>query len=231
MDQPSLTFTTSDWSVLPDDGDLNGRAEDDDFANDTETLTLTASGGGYAGVTTDITVTITDNDVAGLVAPEAVQMEEGGTTHPLMVRLSASPPGPVTLTFTGHAGTDLILNQPSLTFTAADWNTSKAVTLTAAEDDEDYADETVGLKVTASGGGYDGVTTDITVTIMDNDERPGPLTITLYDEQALEHAEAIQLPIELSRPVDQVVICAVCKHGRHGRGGPGLCDLAGDCDL
>ena len=202
LDQSLLTFTTSDWDT-PKTVTLTA-AEDDDFVDDTETLTLTASGGGYAGVTTDITVTITDNDAPGLVAPEVVQMEEGGT-HPLLIRLSASPPGPVTLTFTGHAGTDLILNQPSLTFTATDWNTSKTVTLTAEEDDEDYADETVGLKVTASGGGYDGVTTDITVTIMDNDERPGPLTITLYDEQALEHAEAIQLPIELSRPVDQVV--------------------------
>ncbi len=202
LDNPFLMFTASDWDT-PKTVTLTA-AEDDDFVDDTETLTLTASGGGYAGVTTDVMVTITDNDAAGLVAPEAVQMEEGGT-RPLMVRLSASPPGPVTLTFTGHAGTDLTLNQPSLTFTSADWNTSKAVTLTAAEDDEDYADETVGLKVTASGGSYDGVTADITVTIMDNDERPGPLTITLYDEQALEHAEAIQLPIELSRPVDQVV--------------------------
>ncbi len=197
-----LTFTPSNWSTAQTV--TLTAAEDDDFVDDTETLTLTASGGGYAGVTTDITVTITDNDAPGLVAPEAVQMEEG-RTHPLMVRLSASPSGPVTLTFTGHAGTDLTLDQTSLTFTSADWNTSKAVTLTAAEDDEDYADETVDLKVTASGGGYDGVTADITVTIMDNDERPGPLTITLYDEQALEHAEAIQLPIELSRPVDQVV--------------------------
>ncbi len=202
LDQPSLTFTPSNWSTAQTVMVTAG--QDDDFVDDTETLTLTASGGGYAGVTTDITVTITDNDAPGLVALEVVQMEEGGT-YPLLVRLSASPPGPVTLTFTGHAGTDLILNQPSLTFTSADWNTPKTVTLTAAEDDEDYADETVGLKVTASGGGYDGETAEITVTIMDNDERPGPLTITLYDEQALEHAEAIQLPIELSRPVDQVV--------------------------
>ncbi len=203
LNKASLTFTTSNWSTAQTVMVTAG--QDDDFVDDTETLTLTASGGGYAGVTTDITVTITDNDAPGLVALEVVQMEEGGT-YPLLVRLSASPPGPVTLTFTGHAGTDLILNQPSLMFTSADWNTSKTVTLTAAEDDEDYADETVGLKVTASGGGYDGVTADIPVTIMDNDERPGPLTITLYDEQALEHAEAIQLPIELSRPVDQVVI-------------------------
>ncbi len=203
LDQPSLMFTPSNWSTAQTV--TLTAAEDDDFVDDTETLILTASGGGYAGVTTDITVTITDNDAAGLVAPETVQMEEGGT-RPLLVRLSASPASPVTLTFTGHAGTDLILNHTSLTFTAADWNTSKTVTLTAAEDDEDYADETVDLKVTASGGGYDGVTADITVTIMDNDERPGPLTITLYDEQALEHVEAIQLPIELSRPVDQVVM-------------------------
>ncbi len=169
LNKSFLMFTASDWDT-PKTVTLTA-AEDDDFADDTETLTLTASGGGYAGVTIDITVTITDDDVAGLVAPEVVQMEEGDT-HPLLVRLSASPSSPVTLTFTGHAGTDLTLDQPSLSFTAADWNTSKTVTLTAAED-EDYADETIGLKVTASGGGYDGTTADITVTIMDNDERPG----------------------------------------------------------
>ena len=203
LNGPPLTFTTANWNISQTV--VLMAAEDHDLEHETEMLTLTASGGGYDEAEATVTVTITDNDAPGLVAPEVVQMEEGGT-HPLLVRLSAEPPGPVTLTFTGHAGTDLILNQTSLTFTAADWNTSKAVTLTAAEDDEDYSDETVGLKVTASGGGYDGVTADITVTIMDNDERPGPLTITLYDEQALEHAEAIQLPIELSRPVDQVVI-------------------------
>ncbi len=203
LDQSSLTFTTTNWNEVQTVMVTAG--EDDDFVDDTETLMLTASGGGYTGVTVAIPVTIEDNDVAGLLVEDQVQLEEGGT-YQLMVHLSAQPLRPVTMTFTGHAGTDLTLDKPSLTFTAADWNTSKAVTLTAAEDDEDYADETVDLKVTASGGGYDGVTADITVTIMDNDERPGPLTITLYDEQVLEHVEAIQLPIELSRPVDQVVM-------------------------
>ena len=149
-------------------------------------------------------VTVMDNDAPGIIVEEAVTIEEGGT-HLLPVRLAAQPSELVTVTLTGHAGTDLTLDPTSLTFTAADWQTPKPVMLSAGQDDEDYADETVGLHLAASGGGYAGVTSTTTVTIMDNDEDPGPLTVTIYDTQGLEDAGAIQLPIELNYPVDQFV--------------------------
>ncbi len=202
LDRFSLTFTTADWQT-PKTVTLTA-TEDDDFETDSGILLLTASGGGYDElIPITITVTIAENDAAGLVVEEAVTMEEGGT-HPLEVRLLAQPSGPVTVTFSGHAGTDLSLSDTPLTFTTSNWNQAQTVTLTAAED-EDYETDTIELNLAASGGGYNGEDAPVTVTITDNDERPGPLTITIYDKRELEDAGAIQLPIELSRPTDVVV--------------------------
>ncbi len=202
LDRFSLTFTTADWQT-PKTMTLTA-TEDDDFETDSGILLLTASGGGYDElIPITITVTIAENDAAGLVVEEAVTMEEGGT-HPLEVRLLAQPSGPVTVTFSGHAGTDLSLSDTPLTFTTSNWNQAQTVTLTAAED-EDYETDTIELNLAASGGGYNGEEAPVTVTITDNDERPGPLTITIYDKRELEDAGAIQLPIELSRPTDVVV--------------------------
>ncbi len=202
LDRFSLTFTTADWQT-PKTVTLTA-TEDDDFETDSGILLLTASGGGYDElIPITITVTIAENDAAGLVVEEAVTMEEGGT-HPLEVRFLAQPSGPVTVTFSGHAGTDLSLRDTPLTFTTSNWNQAQTVTLTAAED-EDYETDTIELNLAASGGGYNGEDAPVTVTITDNDERPGPLTITIYDKRELEDAGAIQLPIELSRPTDAVV--------------------------
>ncbi|MYD69089.1 MAG: hypothetical protein F4241_12150 [Rhodothermaceae bacterium] len=214
LERTSLTFTVADWWTLQPVVLTAG--PDDDFADDTATLTLTASGGGYTGVTAVTAVTITDDDTAGILVEQAVTMEEG-STHPLRVVLSAQPSGPVTVTLTGHAGTDLALERTSLTFTTADWQTPKPVMLTALEDDEDYVDETVGLHLAASGGGYAGVVATSTVTIMDNDERPA--TITIHDHQGLEDAGVLQLPIRLSRPVDQLVTVQYASADREAEAG------------
>ena len=196
-----LTFTPEIWSTPQSITLMAG--EDDDFLSDTEILTLTASGGGYDGVTRDVSVTIMDDDEAGIEAPAVITMDEGGTGT-LPVRLRAAPSGPVTLTLAGHAGTDLALSATSFTFTRTDWNVLQTVTLTAAEDDGDFADDRVELVLTASGGGYDDThTTQVTIT--DNDERELPLAITIYDERELEDAGGLQLAIELSRSADEVV--------------------------
>ncbi len=196
-----LTFTTSNWSQAQTM--TLTAAPDEDIVDDTATLTLTASGGGYDGVTKTVPVMIKDIDEAGIVVERTVTMKEGGT-EPLKVRLFAQPSGPVTVNFTGHMGTDLSLSDTPLTFTTSNWSQAQTIILTAAED-EDYETDTIELNLAASGGGYNGEDAPVTVTITDNDERPGPLTITIYDKRELEDAGAIQLPIELSRPTDAVV--------------------------
>ena len=60
LNRMSLTFTTSNWNIVQ--GVIASAAQDRDSDNDSATLTHEASGGGYAGVTAVLAVTVTDDD-------------------------------------------------------------------------------------------------------------------------------------------------------------------------
>ncbi len=198
-----LTFSPNTWNNAQE-VTLNA-VRDADLEDDQETLTLRATGANY-DVEQTVQVIIRDMDRAGIVAPAQITMEEGSTeTEMFTVRLLTEPSSLVTIRFTGHEGTGLALAKSSLTFTTADWQTPRKVTLTASEDDMNYDDDQVYLKLSASGGGYSNTTHMTRVTILDNDEPPGPLTVSVWSQQELENAESIQLPIALSRPSDQTV--------------------------
>jgi len=197
-----LVFSPDDWNV-PQSITLSAK-QDDDFVDDHAEVTLTANGGGYVGVTRQVKVTITDDDGPKIVTDAEVTMDEG-TTYPLAVRLSAEPSGSVQVAFTGHAGTVLALNRDLLTFTPTNWNSPQVVTLTAAEDDQDFEEDRVNLLLTASGGGYDNVTHRTRVTIADNDVPVGPLSLSIYDQREPEDAGTLHLPVELSRKTDKTV--------------------------
>ena len=196
----TLTFTTTNWSTSQPV--RLTAAEDEDFMDDEEILTLTASGGGYDGVTHSVAVTITDNDAASVMVPTSVVVPEGGSRD-LPVALWAQPTAAVMLTVTGHGGTDLTLSPRTLTFTTTNWSVPQPVRLTAAED-EDYADDPVALTLTGSGGGYTGVTHSVAVTITDNDLAPPSLSI--HDLQIREDAKTGQMRVELNPPSDKMVV-------------------------
>ena len=107
------------------------------------------------------------------------------------VKLATEPTAEVTVTVTGHAGSDLTLDKASLTFTASKWETAQTVTVTAVEDD-DAVDDEVTLAHTASGGDYGSVTEDLPVTVDDGDTvglvvAPDAVTVAEADEL---HGEA-----------------------------------------
>ena len=199
LDKSSLTFTTTNWS----DAQMVAvtAAEDDDFENDPPvTLTLSASGGGYTGVSARMVVTVDDNDEAALVVqPLALSVDEGGTAA-FTAALSAAPPTDVTVTITGHAGTDLTLDHQSLTFTTTNWKAAQMVRVTAERDD-DITDDRVTLTLAASGGGFDGVTLDLPVTVID----AGALTVSIEDAEAVEGTQMLRMRVVLNRPADRVV--------------------------
>ena len=115
-------------------------AEDDDGVTDAvATLTHTISGGGYGSTTVpDLEVSITENDSAGLViSKDNLTVGEGGAAgSSYTVALATEPSGSVTVSITGHAGTDLsllgaTLSSDTLTFTVDDWATAQTVTVKA----------------------------------------------------------------------------------------------------
>ena len=214
--QTSLTFTTSNWNSAQTVTVTAG--EDDDAANEAAiTLSHSASGGGYGSVSGNVTVNITDNDAKGLTfSSTAVSVTEGsGATY--TVRLATAPTSNVTVTVSGHGSTDLTVdtdsgtngNQTSLTFTTSNWNNAQTVTVTAAEDDDTSNETAITLAHAASGGGYNGVSGNVTVNITDNDEpkidlsvnnsgavtEAGTLTITAAVSQA-PAGSSLAIPVQ-----------------------------------
>ena len=164
----ALTFTTDNWDTAQTV--TVTAAEDADGTNDAEELTLSATGGGYAYAAL-LQVTVIDTKSI-LLEPATLDVAEGdasGATY--TVKLASAPSATVTVTVSGHSGTDLSLSgltNDALTFTTNNWNTAQTVTVTAAEDD-DAVDGAVTLTHTPSGGGYE-QTADLAVTIDDDEE-------------------------------------------------------------
>ena len=176
----TLTFTASNWNTAQT---VTVKAGEDDNADDeSETLTHTASGGDYANVTRDLPVTITDDDQADIVLSKTdLTVTEGdaaGVTY--TVALATEPSDSVTVSITGHDGTDLslsgtTLSSDTLTFTVDDWFTAQTVTVKAGED-ANADDELETLSHTASGGDYANITKNLPVTV--EDDAPDTVTVT-----------------------------------------------------
>ena len=74
----------------------------------------------------------------------------------------------MSVSITGHAGTDLTLDKTTLTFTVDNWDDAQTVTVKAGQDN-DGANDTATLTHTASGGDYASITADLPVTVTDDD--------------------------------------------------------------
>ena len=168
LSSATLTFTTGDWDV-PQTVTVTAAEDDDAAADPVATLTHTVSGGGYTSTTVpDVEVSITENDTPDIVLSETrLDVTEGdavGSSY--TVALATKPSAGVSVSITGHAGTDLSLDETTLTFTVNDWNTAQTVTVKAGQDDDTVSDAAT-LRHTASGGDYAGITADLPVAVTD----------------------------------------------------------------
>ena len=167
----ALTFSISNWD-MPQTITVNA-AEDDDPNNDTATIVHAVSGADYDTITAApaVTVSVTDNDTAGVnVTPTSLSPSEGGTLT-YTVTLVTLPSGNVTITPSSSDSGAVSVEPARLTFTPSNWNTPRTVSLTAEQDD-DTANETV--TVSHSVSGYGAVTTAaaVTVAVTDDDDTP-----------------------------------------------------------
>ena len=193
----TLTFAAGDMTKT-----VTVSTTEDELDEDDETFTFTLSSPGNAGLaggdtTLAATGTIEDDDTRGIIIdpPPATIIEGGSATYTVV--LASQPTGTVTVTISGHAGTDVSLSGTTnnvLTFTTANWDTAQTVTVNAAADIDALADDPVTLTHTASGGDYgslDDVT--VTVTVTENDTP----TLSVADATAEEGA-ALQFEVTLS---------------------------------
>ena len=163
------TFGTDNWATAQTVTVEAG--PDGDTQDDTETLTHTAAGGDYGDVTgPTVAVTVTDRTLPALVLSTAtLTVAEGdadGETY--TVALNAQPTGNVTVTLSGHSGTDLTVSPETLNFTPTTWQSPLPVKVTARHDD-DAGDDIVTLTHAASGADYGDVTGTVAVTVEDDE--------------------------------------------------------------
>ena len=167
LDKTSLVFTQADWR---DPQDVSVMAADDDDSRQDPDVTLThrASGAAeYRGLRTDLVVSIRENDPSLVFSGSALTVREGQTAT-YTVALATLPTAGVTVQVTGVSG-DVSLDQTRLVFTPGDWDDAQTITVEAGEDDDSSTDPAVTLTHQASGGGYDGISGTVRVTITEND--------------------------------------------------------------
>ncbi len=171
----SLTFTASDYSVHQV---VTLQAVDNSILGDTgDTLLLSVDAAvtGPYSLQSDIKipVSITDNDIASIVAvPSTVTVDENGTST-FSVTLSAAPPsGVVVVDLVSNNTAVATIDIAGITFTAADYNVPRVITVTGA-DNYTLADETTTITLAVndplSYAGYHGVTASVTVNVINDD--------------------------------------------------------------
>ena len=190
----TLRFTASNWET--EQTVTVAGVDDGDSANETVTVTNTASGGEYEGVTASVRVTVDDDDKPGITfTPASLTVGEAGVGT-YGVRLNAAPTADVTVAISS-SNPDVTVMPNSLTFTSSNWETEQTVDVTAAED-ADAADDTANLRHRPSGGGYgSGQNKDLIVTVTDYDTAGLMLsTTTLTVDEAGQNTYTVKLQTE-----------------------------------
>ena len=216
-----LTFTTANWGTAQTV--TVKAAEDDDAVTDADVTLVHAISSTDDSVydalaDQSVTVSITENDADGVtISPTTLTVDEGdaaGVSY--TVALTSQPAGDVTVTVSGHSGTDLTLSSPGLsgddelTFTTANWGTAQTVTVKAAEDDDAVTDADVTLVHAISSTDdsvYDALADQsVTVSITENDADGvtiSPTTLTVDEGDAAGVSYTVVLT---SQPAGDVTV-------------------------
>ena len=153
----SLTFTRGNWK-RPQPVTVTAAEDDDATGAEGEgviTLTHTVSGGGYDDeVASGVSVTITDNDTAGIiVSTPALQMAQG-TRRTYTVALGSRPAADVEMNITG-APSGVTVSPEPLTFTPDNWSSPRTITVHAASNATETSDPLVPDTLRHAASGYE----------------------------------------------------------------------------
>ena len=191
----TLTFTADNWNT-PQTVAVTAAQDDDAIDDDPVTLTHAVSGGDYEGVTAaDVEVSIIEDDTPGVTVSETALTIPEGDSQSYMVVLDTEPAADVMVVVAVPEDAEVAVDETTLTFTAANWNTPQTVAVTAAHDDDAIDDDPVTLTHTVSGGDYEGVSaSEVTVTITEDDTP----ALTIADANATEGDGQITFTVRLN---------------------------------
>ena len=135
---------------------VTANGNDVDAANKSVTVSGTAAGGNRVANPSNVTLTLTDDDTAGVsVSPATsttnrlVTTESGGTAT-FTVALESEPTGNVELDVASSDTAEGTAAPAILTFTSSDWSTAQTVTVTGVDDSPPVADGNRNYTVTVT---------------------------------------------------------------------------------
>ncbi|XZN91416.1 MAG: DUF4347 domain-containing protein [Microcoleus sp.] len=183
VDKNSVTFTSANWNVAQtvtvtgvDDTLVDGN-----IAYNIVTAAATSNDTNYSGVNAaDVAVTNSDNETAGITVSPTTELTttEAGGKATFTVVLNTQPTADVTIPLTSSNTDEGTVDQSTVTFTSANWNTPQTVTATGVDDsvvDGTVAYNIVTAPATSTDTNYNGVNpADVAVTNTDNDITPTP---------------------------------------------------------
>jgi uncharacterized repeat protein (TIGR01451 family) len=213
----ALVFAPDAWGTAQS---VTVSAVDDDVVEGphNSTISHSASGdGGYAGLTIpDVSVNITDDDVAGVPITESdgsTDVVEGGASDSYTVVLNSQPTATVTLTLTPDTQADLGAgggNPIALVFAPGDWDTAQSVTVSAVDDDvvEGPHGSTIRHSASSDDGNYEGLAIpDLGVNITDDDVAGVTLTESGGSTDVVEGGASDSYAVVLnSQPASSVTL-------------------------
>ena len=168
------------------------------------------------GSVSTTTVSTTDDDTAGVtVMPTALTIEEGATSTYTVV-LDSEPVGQVTVTISGHTGTDVLLNTTTLTFSSESWDTPQTVTAEQDGDAEDDIPVTLMHTVASTDQDYDEASvSSATVSITDDDDPVVSVSIESAANAVAEGATTT-VTVTLSADPEREVVIPLTATGQGG---------------
>jgi outer membrane protein OmpA-like peptidoglycan-associated protein len=217
----SLTFTAADWNVtrtVTVTG-IDDALDDGDIAYTIVTSPAASADPGYAGMNAaDVAVTNVDDDTPGImVTPTSglVTAEAGGAAT-FSVALATQPAADVQVGLSSSNPGEGTVAPTSLTFSAADWNLARTVTVTGVDDlldDGDVAYAIVTAPAASADPGYAGVDApDVSVTNQD-DDAGAPLRLELIPERArVESGRPVRYTLAIRNATGLDVASLVIQH-------------------
>ena len=165
-----------------------------DAPDKTVTVSATAENSHGATAPANVTLTITDDDSAGVTVSErALTIAEGGSGSYTVV-LDTQPSADVTIGISSD-NTDVTLSAQTLTFTTSDWNSAQKVTVRTAQDADAVTDSATVTHM-VSGGGYGTVSADsVTVTVTDDDTVSTGVTLSVNPATVGESAAVTEVTV------------------------------------
>lgn len=225
----SLTFTAANWNT-PRTVTLTGVDEDVDDDDQAYTIVTNAATSGdddYDGLNpANVTASNQDDDTAGIVVDptSGLVTEEDGSQDSFTVVLNSEPTANVSFNLTSSDTGEGTVSPGSLTFTAANWDTPRTVTLTGVNDAIDDGDQPYTINTaaaTSSDGKYNGLNPDNVAATNLDDDGAGvsiePVTDLVTTEAGGTDTFTIQLD---TQPTDEVTLGLSSSDTGEGTVGP-----------